>query len=245
MTMAVALEAPRIFAPVAGTIEIASPIAGVRLWLAELDMPLSEPPERWLSPGELERAARFVFARDGRRYRAAHAALRRLLRRYGGLRRAAEFETGVHGKPRLPAPGCGGFNLSHSEGWALIGIGDDDVFGVDIERLRPLDDVWALAEQNFGPREIDELRQTPSADVARAFLSGWTRKEACLKAVGCGLSLAPASFEVGLRPLPGRVVLDVDGVAIELCVESVDAGAEVVAAVATGRCTAAAQIRAS
>ncbi len=39
----------------------------------------------------------------------------------------------------------------------------------------------------------------------RAFLRCWTRKEACMKATGLGLSLAPSSFECGAQAVLARV----------------------------------------
>jgi 4'-phosphopantetheinyl transferase len=76
------------------------------------------------------------------------------------------------------------------------------------------------------------LRRTPPADVAQAFLSIWTRKEACLKAAGVGLNLSPASFEVGLGAEPKRTTLVTGQGSIELRVQAVMLGAGMLAAVA-------------
>lgn len=222
---------PRL-ADVAGVAELHTPIPGVRLWIAGLDGPAPHDEAAWLSPTEQARAARFVFARDASRYRAAHVLLRRLLHEHGGVPAGAEFELGPHDKPHLrPSSSCV-FNLSHSGALALIGIGPGDGIGVDVESLRVVDDVWPLAEQHFSASEYRELQRTPKEHVSRAFLSGWTRKEACLKAVGSGLSIAPASFEVGLAPEPKVLVLETDSGSVGVCVHSVQAGADALAAVA-------------
>jgi 4'-phosphopantetheinyl transferase len=221
---------------VPGLIEQASPIVGVRLWLVDLDEPTREAADSWLSPSEQERAARFVFPRDARRYRAAHAALRWLLAQHCGLPARSEFDLGAHGKPHIGGHTAGGFNLSHSGGRALIGIGigigSGDGLGVDIELLRTVDDVWPVAEQNFSADVYAALRRTPPADVAHAFLSVWTRKEACLKAAGIGLNLLPASFEVGLGAERKRTTLATGQGSIELLVQAVMLGAGMLAAVA-------------
>jgi 4'-phosphopantetheinyl transferase len=221
---------PGILAP--GLIEQKSPIGGVRLWLVDLDGLAGESADLWLSPSEQERAVRFVFPRDARRYRAAHAALRRLLALHCGLSAQSEFEIGDHGKPRLKGRTAGEFNLSHSGGRALIGIGSGDGIGVDIELLRAVDDVWPMAEQNFSADEYAALRRAPPVALAQAFLSIWTRKEACLKAAGVGLSLSPASFEVGLGAEPTRTTLATGQESIDVCVQTLTLGAGMLAAVA-------------
>lgn len=205
-----------------------------RLWLVDLDGHLGQNAESWLCQSELDRAARFVYARDARRYRAAHVALRQLLAQHCGAQPGTEFECGEHGKPRMSLPASFEFNLSHSGERALIGIdhGQGGGLGVDIEMLRHVEDAWPLAEQHFTPSEYAQLRAMPRADVARSFLRGWTRKEACLKALGCGLSVAPASFEVGLEPHARMVFLDTVTGPTQVCVMSVAAGADMLVAVA-------------
>lgn len=212
--------------------ELQTPIASVRLWLARLDGPAQHEAAQWLPRSEQERAARFVFARDASRYRAAHVHLRRLLEQHCGVPAAEEFGIGAHDKPHLMPGNPWGFNLSHSGELALVGIGPGIGIGVDVEVLREIDDVWPLAEQNFSANEYRELRLTPAAQVARSFLSVWTRKEACLKAVGSGLSIAPASFDVGLANEPKVLALECDSGRVGVCVHTVQAGAGALAAVA-------------
>ena len=61
--------------------------------------------------------------------------------------------------------------------------------GVDIERLRPLSDMDALAERVFSAAERQALAQVPADRKAEAFFAGWTRKEAYIKARGEGIGL--------------------------------------------------------
>ena len=211
---------------------LAMPFADVRLWLVDLDGAAAQAADAWLSPSERQRAARFVFPRDAQRYRAAHVALRQLLWQHAGLAPGAEFELGAHGKPRLGGPAASGFSLSHSGEQALIAIARDDCIGVDIEVLRPVGDALALAEQNFSGAELEALRRVPGGDRLRAFLTGWTRKEACLKAVGWGLSIAPASVDVGLEPGPRESTLAVGRNSTGVCVQTVATGENALAAIA-------------
>lgn len=213
-------------------VELTPPDEGIRLWLVDLDACAHDEAGAWLSPSECDRASRFVFARDARRYRAAHVVLRWLLHQHGGLPPRTEFAIGAHGKPRLArAAGCD-FNLSHSGPKALIGISAKGRVGVDIELLRPIDDVWPLAEQTLSMGECDALRCAPPAEQTRNFLRGWTRKEACLKAVGSGLSIAPASFDVGLEAHDRHVRLCTDSGPINVRLQTVQLYAGLLAAVA-------------
>ena len=154
----------------------------------------------WLSESEHRKAARFVFERDRRRYLVAHATLRRLL----AVRMAVHpaelgFSEGAFGKPELRRIEACAFNLSHSEDLAVVLIAQQGEVGVDIEMLRPMPDASALAERNFSHSECIDLRAVDAAARDQAFLTGWTRKEACLKAIGSGLSIAPDTFTAGLH----------------------------------------------
>lgn len=214
-------------------IALAAPFAGVRLWRVALDDAAALAAPAWMSASEAQRAARFVFARDAQRYRAAHGVLRQLLWRHCGLAAGVEFHLGTHGKPSLGAGAAWQFNLSHSGDDALIAITADAAVGVDLEALRPVSDLWLLAELNFSRAELEALRQTPRGDQARAFLTAWTRKEACLKAVGSGLSIAPASVNAGVQTQVRTITIDLPCGTAEVCVESVAAGDDMLAAVAT------------
>lgn len=205
---------------------------GVRLWLADLDANPVEPAPL-LGPAERERASRFVFERDRRRYLAAHGALRQLLAAEFHWTSEEDFSVGAYGKPALPAAAGGAFNLSHSGHVALIGVSEQGEIGVDIELRRPITELSDLARRNFTAVEISELSAcADDAQALTAFLRGWTRKEACLKALGSGLSIAPETFTVGLDASPRRVDIATDAGWAAVCVASVSPGPGMLAAVA-------------
>jgi 4'-phosphopantetheinyl transferase len=213
---------------------------GAELWLVDLSVARGDQALACLSELERARAARFVFAADRRRYVAAHFALRELL----GARLAIpaqkiEFELGEHGKPALARRfGCV-FNMSHSGELALVGIGCDFPagveLGVDLETLRPISDAAALAQAHFTTRERAELARVAPGELDRTFLAGWTRKEACLKAVGSGLSIAPSTFECGLAALRSATRIPTPRGVATIEVESVDVDRDHMAAVAITR----------
>jgi len=161
----------------------------VHVWYASLELDGSkiESHRAVLDDAERDRALRFHFQRDAHGYVIAHGVLRRLLAPYIGCSpRELRFGTSRHGKPSLENASIR-FSLSHSGAMAAIAIAQNEV-GIDIECLRPITEVESLARRYLNEsdaRLISEL----SGDVRAAhFLRCWTRKEACLKAQGLGLS---------------------------------------------------------
>ena len=207
-------------------------VDGVALWLVDLDA--RDTPEPALSAEEERRAAQFTFERDRGRYFAAHRALRRLLAARSGLdAQALRFTAGLFGKPGVAGLPDWRFSLADCGDVALIGIaaGADDL-GVDVERLRPVPDRFDLAASLFSAAEQVELQATPPPRRDLAFLRGWTRKEACLKAVGTGLALEARQVEAGLAPAARRLTIEAPHGRFEVAVHTVDLGEALVGAVA-------------
>lgn len=198
-----------------------------QLWLVDLRQP-DTGHEQVLSVHEQTRAARFRFERDARRYRVSHLALRHLLGNALGCQPGAVvLETGPHGKPHLRSGGCH-FNLSHSDDWALIALHPDHPIGVDLECWHPISDWATLAAQNYTPRENEALQTLPADEQALGFLRCWTRKEACLKALGSGLLIEPHGFEAGIHPDATRVEIAVpQGGLCQMKVVSLDLSAQI------------------
>jgi 4'-phosphopantetheinyl transferase len=174
----------------------------LHVWRASLDGG-SDRPETLaglLTPDERARAGRFRFERDRSRYVVGRGLLRVLLSRYTGAEPAElRFTYGRYDKPRLGGDGPW-FNVTHSGPVALFAFSSTAEVGIDVERdgadlTRDL-----IAERFFSPAEVEALRSLPQPLQPHAFLAGWTRKEAFLKARGDGLSLALDSFDVALAP---------------------------------------------
>lgn len=183
---------------------IALPALPSLLWV-DLSAPLTSDEWSDLSAEEHDQAERFRCVRDQRRYLAAHAALRRALAAHGaGEPHSLRFDPGTWGKPALCDSGGLRFNLSHSDDIGLIGTSFSHDVGVDVECIRTLPDVAMLVNEHFTAAERDEFACLPPHAKDRAFLIGWTRKEACLKAIGLGLHIAPQGVDVGLDACPGK-----------------------------------------
>lgn len=192
---------------------LASP-AAFEVWRVDLDREPLADELQMLDDQERTRAARFAFDGLRRRYRAGHVALRGLLARHNASDPAAlRFERGVHGKPRLTGrANTPAFNLSDSDDIALIALAPEGDIGVDVETLKPVTDAIELAALHFCEREAAWLGAAPRALRDRAFLRVWVVKEACLKAIGSGLSLPAASFDGGLAGPADRPAGGIDAV---------------------------------
>ncbi len=184
----------------------------VRAWIVELDAALPpgsdvdsiEPgPElSVLSDDERARAARFVRARERRRFARCRAALREILGRLlhepaGSLR----FRAAAVGKPELDR-GAGDevflrFNVSHSAELGIIAVSRGPEVGVDLERLRPVSEAERIVASFFTAAEQEAFAAIDEPARAAAFLRGWTRKEAVLKGFGMGISGLSARYETG------------------------------------------------
>lgn len=154
-----------------------------------------------LSDSERTRAERFHFERDRHRYILCRSALRQLLTRYESRLNPSEwvFKYGKWDKPDIPNYPYA-FNVTHCEDWALIGFSPVGAIGVDIERVRPMDDMTDLTETVFSAQERQDWHAFPDHTRPWGFFAGWTRKEGIVKAIGQGLSLPLQSFSVSLDP---------------------------------------------
>ena len=153
-----------------------------------------------LDPSERERAARFRFDRDRRRFVAGHDKIRRILGQYqGSPADALVFITGDHGRPALKDERVN-FNYSRSEQWGLLAVSKAEFLGADIEAVRMRDDLPDVARVQFSAAERTALDALSGAAWTAAFFNCWTRKEAVVKAMGVGLGASLSSFDVSLRP---------------------------------------------
>jgi 4'-phosphopantetheinyl transferase len=181
--------------------------------IGETDLPDCLPLWAHLSEEERVRGLRFVRPRDRRRFVICRGTLRVILGRLLEIPPArVRFRPGPGGKPEL-APGGEAeglpvlrFNVTHSDELALIAVSLGRELGVDLERIRTISEAERIVESYFTPAELAQFRGIPGPEHARAFLRGWTRKEAVLKAQGVGLAGLATAFETmfGTTPLAGH-----------------------------------------
>lgn len=191
----------------------------VHVWSVKLDRSAHERAQFWhtFTEEEQERANRFYFEHDRFHFIVARGVLRQLLANYLGILPAdLQFAYGHNGKPELDARHeINGrtlqFNLSHAHGMGLVGFAWDRVVGVDVEKIRPLNDGPDIAKRFFSASEVDTFFSLPEAQYPQAFFNCWTRKEAFIKAIGDGLTYPLDKFDVTLAPGEPAKLLRIDG----------------------------------
>jgi 4'-phosphopantetheinyl transferase len=164
-----------------------------------------------LDDEELRRAQSFQFLSDRRAFVAAHALLRWSLSAFlGGEATAWRFEVTSFGKPFLVGSAADlRFNLSHCRSRVAIVLAYATDVGVDVEadeRAVKLD--FGIAEAYFSRQEAAALRAIADEKLRHLqFLRLWTMKEACVKAIGLGLSLRLDAFSIDTSRLIVRSAL--------------------------------------
>jgi 4'-phosphopantetheinyl transferase len=168
---------------------------GVDIRVADLDaLPPHAQASSILSADELARAERFRFEVHRRRFMHCRLLLRQGLAEFLDVDPAAiAFRYGTYGKPEVDGLH---FNVSHSDHLAVIAISRQHPIGIDVEHLDDTKDVLALARTAFSPVECQALHALPPHDRIASFYCTWSRKEAYLKLLGTGFSLASDSFTV-------------------------------------------------
>lgn len=194
--------------------QISIPADMIHIWLIRLshmDNP-STLDKNMLSDKELESYRKLHFERDRRRYLISHCTLRIILAQYLGIAPSqVQYQYTAKGKLSLIEPSRVYFNLAHSHDIALVAVAAHEEIGVDVEFIRPIEDIDQLARTCFSPREYMDFSQTSPSASQRAFFNGWTRKEAYIKAVGEGLSYPLDQFDVSILPWESPMLTSIAG----------------------------------
>lgn len=147
---------------------------------------------KWLSPVEQERATRLKFEHHRRHFVVAHGWLRHTLARYC-LRDpcAVPILHARGGKPQLDGEMLGScdirFNLTHSNGRALLALARGFEVGVDLEQIRDAVPHLRLSERFFSSTEWETIKTCSEDRQREMFFRYWVGKESVMKAQGTGL----------------------------------------------------------
>jgi len=112
----------------------------------------------------------------------------------------------AYGKPALPEPAPGYFNLSHAGNWVVLASHSQPV-GIDVEQIQPIE--AEIAVHYFSPEEQAYVNSAAAGWTER-FFDIWTLKESYIKAVGQGLSIPLTSFSFRLAG-PGDISVSCGG----------------------------------
>lgn len=214
----------------------------LHIWRLSLDWVTGSNLHLWslLSDDERERAQRFVRSQDQEKFVQVRGSLRVLLGQY--LDRAGKdlgFEYGDYGKPEL-ALSCNPinlqFNVSHSHALALIAVTRGIAVGIDVEHVNTKVDFRGISDRFFAAVEHQAVLQQPVDRQRQVFFQLWTRKEACIKAMGGSIAhaLDQVSVAQGLdQPRITVSVIDQARSSQQLHVHNLCLGKEYSGAVAT------------
>jgi 4'-phosphopantetheinyl transferase len=173
----------------------------VQVWLQGLNASTTEVSATYLllSRDEQERADRFRIERARKDFVLTRGRLRILLAGYLGMTpQELQFRYGNQGKPVLEGNSDLCFNISHTDGLALMAFATRRKVGVDVEKLSRKTEAMRLAQRFFSERETQALSSLCGDELQAAFFRCWTRKEAYIKAKGDGLSLPLHQFDVSI-----------------------------------------------
>jgi 4'-phosphopantetheinyl transferase len=184
-----------------------APDPAIALWVCDLERDPAEVDAftTCLSGEERARAARFGSELLRNRWIVGRATLRHLLGSALGLDPAdIRIARGRRGRPELGGPRRLDFNVSHTDGIALIGIGHalspTARIGVDLERADRRVNADRLARKFLTEQEQATLSPLAADERRTQFLRLWTCKEAMSKATGDALSAPFRRLDVRLAP---------------------------------------------
>ena len=162
------------------------PVKGVELHVALGSLHEASGWEGWLSPAESSRAAALTHAVQRARFVVSRGLRRKMLAELLGRDPAALRFSEIAGeKPRLQEGGDWDFNLSHAGDHVVVAAGQGAV-GVDLERIRPVRRMEAVARRYFHPEEFAVWLS--AAQRERSFFLLWSAREAAVKCTGAGLA---------------------------------------------------------
>ena len=150
-----------------------------------------------LSVEEQERAQRYRFEKDRRRYLGGVLLQKKTLARYLSCSpNEVSFERNQWGKPSL-AQGHQSelqFSLSRSHQVTLLAVCNGAELGVDLEYGLGRNDEVLKVKEDFCHEEQDFIAQ--ASKPLDSFFEIWARKEAYIKGIGRGLSHPLGEFDV-------------------------------------------------
>jgi 4'-phosphopantetheinyl transferase len=151
--------------------------------------------ENYITRDEKSRADRFHFIDDRNTFISCHSLLRSVLSK---KLRKNPLEIDIH-YDKNNKPGLSGdplyFNITHSRGAFAFVISSCYYAGIDMENTNRSIDFFPIINSFLSDKERKYILDS-NGNTYENFYQIWTRKEALLKAIGTGLTVDMAQFEV-------------------------------------------------
>lgn len=153
-----------------------------------------------LASDELKRKNRFQFPRHQHQFLLTRALLRTVLANYLNVSsQALHFNNNEFGKPEIDVGQQHreylSFNVSHTDGYIILGICLSYIIGVDVENTLKVRKIMDIADHVFADSEKTALVNLGDSQMQRQrFFNLWTLKESYIKACGMGLSIPLDQF---------------------------------------------------
>lgn len=168
-----------------------------------------------LSAEERARLERLQGREDQKRFLVGRGLLRLFVGAHTGTpAHEVAFNYGPAGKPCV-ASSVGvpvlHFNVSHSGNLVLFAFHPTQEVGVDVEKMRPHNDLAAVAERVFPADEFEPWQRLDPQERYTAFFRIWTRHEARLKTLGSGFSDASNPLASGVTLFDLELPVDYQG----------------------------------
>ncbi len=141
-----------------------------------------------LSANEQARCNEYINEAEKIRYTCNHRFVRKVLATY--LNMAASditFSQAAMGKPYIKDSSIF-FNYSYRTTFGLLAVSNENEIGVDIERMKTLQDTHTFASFSFSEKEKEIIFKSKDENFRETLFTFWTFKEAVIKALGVGLN---------------------------------------------------------
>jgi 4'-phosphopantetheinyl transferase len=100
------------------------------------------------------------------------------------------------------------FNLAHSHNKAILAFCLKTQIGIDLEKLRKVSRAQEILAKHGLDEEINSFNTVPEKHKDEAFLRGWTRKEALIKAMGQKMATHAKQYSVNFSLFPKNKILN-------------------------------------
>lgn len=151
---------------------------------------------------EILHSKKFIYKPDSERYLTAHYFLRKVMQRYLKMPMPEiKFTTGLNGKPFLIDHDLFSlyFNLSYRDSFFLLGVSNRSTIGVDVEKIRKIEDVNGFCKNYFSEKESEKIKSAKAPqDQLNILFTFWTMKEAVIKALAVGFKEPLTNYDLSV-----------------------------------------------